>query len=78
MTKRAPDQCHTVPELLRMLNADDLCVEKQAGVLRVWLKAHPPDHDMRVSLLSNGYGHIMDEAVGRPPRTSPATMKHPA
>ena len=75
-TERAPNECHNVPELLRALNADDACVQKQAAILRVWLRAHPPDHDLRLSLLSNGYGHILDEAVGRPPRTS--TMKHPA
>ena len=77
-TTRAPEQSHTVPELLRALNANGACVEKQAALLRVWLKAHPPGHDLRVSLLSNGYGHILDEAVGRRPRTSPSTMKHPA
>jgi len=76
MTTCAQKECHNVPELLRALDADDICVQKQAGVLRVWLRAHPPGHDLRVSLLSNGYGHILDEAVGRPPRTS--TMKHPA
>jgi len=75
-TKRAPKECHYVPELLRALNANDSCVQKQAAILRGWLRAHPPGHDLRVSLLSNGYGHILDEAVGRPPRTS--TMKHPA
>jgi hypothetical protein len=75
-TKRAPKECHNVPELLRELNADAACVQKQAAVLRVWLRAHPPGHDLRVSLLSNGYGHILDEAVGRPPRTP--TMKNPA
>jgi hypothetical protein len=73
-----PEHCHTVPELLRILNMHEASVEKQAAVLRVWLKAHPPGHDLRVSLLTNGYGHILDEAVGRPPRKSPATMKHSA
>ena len=72
------EQCHTVPELLHLLKLDETCVQKQADVLRVWLRTHPPDHDLRVSLLSNGYGHIMDEAVGRPLRKSPATMKHSA
>jgi hypothetical protein len=67
-----------VPQLLRALDIDEIPVQKQAGVLRVWLRAHPPGHDMRLSLLSNGYGHIVDEAVGRPPHKSPAPMRHSA
>jgi hypothetical protein len=29
-----------------------------------WLKADPPGHFLRVSLLANGYGHILDRPTG--------------
>jgi hypothetical protein len=77
-TTRGPEQCHNVPQLLRALNIDEIPVHKQADVLRVWLRAHPPGHDLRLSLLSNGYGHVVDEAVGRPPHKSPAPIRHSA
>lgn len=48
-----------------MLNLHDASVDKQAAALRVWLRDNPPGPSLRLSLLANGYGHILDEAVGR-------------
>jgi hypothetical protein len=72
--QRGPD---TAPALLRMLNVNEASVEKQAAALRVWLKANAPGPRLRVSLLANGYGHILDEAVGRPPHHHPP-IRHSA
>ena len=67
----------TVPGLVRMLNVKDASADKQAAALKVWLKANPPSPSLRLSLLANGYGHVLDEAVGRMPRGG-YWRKHPA
>jgi hypothetical protein len=67
----------TAPALLRMLNVNEASVEKQAAALRVWLKANAPSAGLRLSLLANGYGHVLDEAVGRVPHHHPP-IRHSA
>ena len=61
-----------------MLKLNDASVEKQAAALRIWLRANPPSARLRLSLLANGYGHIVDEAVGRLPRRMNPPTKHSA
>jgi hypothetical protein len=78
VTKPDPEHPDAVPALLRMLKVNDASVEKQAAVLRVWLKANTPTARLRLSLLANGYGHILDEAVGRRPSRTIPPHKHSA
>jgi hypothetical protein len=54
-----------MPALLRTLHIDDLSVDKQKDVLRVWLHDHVPDPDLRLSMRRNGYGLLLDERFGR-------------
>ena len=65
LTQRDSAHADSAPALLRMLNLHDASVDKQAAALRVWLRDNPPRPSLRLSLLANGYGHILDEAVGR-------------
>jgi hypothetical protein len=53
----------TLPELLRLLGVNDQPVAKQWEPLMAWLAEHRASRQLWMSLLSNGYGLLLEEML---------------
>ncbi len=61
-------QPESVPALLRQLGVHNASVIEEAATLRAWLRDYTPTRELRVSMRQNGYGILLDQRFGRPPR----------
>jgi hypothetical protein len=51
----------TLPELLRLLGAQDKAVAKQFDAILVWLGKNQPNRELWMSLVANGYGIHLEQ-----------------
>jgi hypothetical protein len=63
-------QPETVPKLLRQLGLRNASALQEAVALRAWVRDNVPNQALRVSILRNGYGSILNQQFGRPKRGS--------
>jgi hypothetical protein len=63
-------QPETVPKLLRQLGLRNASALQEADALRAWVRDNVPNQALRVSILRNGYGSILNQQFGRPKRGS--------
>ena len=61
-------QPETVAKLLRQLGVRNASALREADALRAWVGDNVPNQALRVSILRNGYGSILNQRFGRPPR----------
>ncbi len=66
-------QPHTVSCLLRELGMSHACVEKTRVALGTWLTSHEPGRPLRLSLLENGYGPLLQEFDSKHPKQDVGT-----
>ena len=72
LAEQRPAQPETVAALLRQLHVNNASAMQEVGALRAWLRRNTPNADLRVSMRRNGYGILLDQRFGRPPRRSAA------
>ena len=65
--QQGPAQPETVAALLRQLHVDKASAMREVDALRAWLRDKMPNTALRVSILRNGYGILLDQQFGRPP-----------
>ena len=70
--EQRPPQPETVTALLRRLHVENASAMRQVDALRAWLRDNIPSTALRVSMRRNGYGILLDQQYGRPPRRSSA------
>ena len=68
--EQRPPQPETVAALLRRLHVENASAMRQVDALRAWLRDNIPSTALRVSMRRNGYGILLDQQFGRPPRRS--------
>ena len=61
-------QPETVATLLRQLGVGNASGIQEADALRAWVRDNIPNQALRVSIRRNGYGFLLDQRFGRPPR----------
>jgi hypothetical protein len=61
-------QPHTVSCLLRELGMSHACVVKTRVALGTWLTSHEPGRPLRLSLLENGYGSLLQDFDSKHPK----------
>ena len=67
--KQRRPQPETVAALLRR-HVENASAMRQVDALRAWLRDNVPSTALRVSMRRNGYGILLDQQFGRPPRRS--------
>jgi hypothetical protein len=70
--EQRPAQPETVAALLRQLHVENASATREVVALRAWLRDNIPNAALRVSMRRNGYGILLDQQFGRPPRRSRA------
>ena len=70
--KQRPPQPETVRALLPRLHVENASAMRQVDALRAWLRDNIPSTALPVSMRRNGYGILLDQQYGRPPRRSSA------
>jgi hypothetical protein len=63
-------QPETVAKLIRQLGLRNASALQEADALRAWVRDNIPNQALRVSILRNGYGFILNQQFGRPKRGS--------
>jgi hypothetical protein len=63
-------QPETVPKLMRQLGLRNASALQEADALRAWVRDNIPNQALRISILRNGYGSILNQQFGRPKRGS--------
>jgi hypothetical protein len=67
-------QPETVPKLMRQLGLRNASAHQEADALRVWVRDNVPNQALRISILRNGYGSVLNQRFGRPKRGSALPM----
>jgi hypothetical protein len=69
-TNGSSAQPETVVTLLRLLGMRNASAAQEADALHSWVRDNVPNRTLRISIRRNGYGFVLNQRFGRPPKTS--------